>query len=485
MITVTHSQVPSNAEAIVIFYNKEGELSFHNNKIDELYSKFHESKVLSDEKDCVISSFIEIDGAMTCIVFSSVGEKKKITNNSIQRASYLGVKESLKYKCKTVAVCLFEKTNLIQQQRMVEGAFFAGYRFEKYHFEPEKEVDWTIEFVQKDGIDNLALTDGQITALNIFSARNIVNEPANNMTPEHLAQYVVENQNKGYTAEIYDAQEIKELKMDAFYSVAQGSDYQPRLIVMKYMGCPESKEIIGLIGKGLTYDSGGYSLKPSDSMRTMKADMGGAASVIATVNILAETKAKVNVVAVVAACENLISGHSYKPGDIICSMAGKYIEIDNTDAEGRLTLIDAITYALRKQNATAIVDVATLTGAAVAALGKEYTAVITNDDNMLKVLHESSEISGDKVWQLPTDENFAKMNKSQIADLKNRGGSSGGTITAGMFIGEFVEAKPWVHLDIAGPAIVDDDKIFCGSGATGVPTTLLCEFTKRYFSSHF
>lgn len=484
MITVTHSQIPTNSEAIVVFYNKEGELSFHNKKIDELYSKFHETKVLSDEKGSVISSFIEIDGVMTCIVFSAVGENKKITSNSIQRATYVGVKESLKYKPKTIAICLFEKTNLIQQQRVVEGAFFAGYRFAKYHFEPEEETDWTIQFVKKDGMDKLSLTNGEITALNIFSARNIVNEPANNMTPEHLAQYVVENQNKGYIAEIFDEQEIKNLGMGAFYAVAQGSDYQPRLIVMKYMGCPESKEIIGLIGKGLTYDSGGYSLKPSDSMRTMKADMGGAASVIAAVNILAETKAKVNVVAVVAACENLISGHSYKPGDIICSMAGKYIEIDNTDAEGRLTLIDAVTYALRKQNATTIVDVATLTGAAVAALGKEYTAIITNDDDMLKVLYESSEISGDKVWQLPTDENFASMNKSQIADLKNRGGSFGGTITAGMFIGEFVEGKPWVHLDIAGPAIVDDDKIFCGSGATGVPTTLLCEFTKKYFSSH-
>lgn len=482
MLSIKQSQNLDNAQSIVIFCTKEGKLSYCNDEIKKLYTKLTDSKILSDDKQNLISSFIELNGETRSIVFIVIDEKNKFLNHLIQRSAYLGVKESLKYNPETVAICVFDESTKIQQQKLVEGAIFATYKFNKYHLEQKEETNYTFEFVKKDGMDKEAMHIGEITAYNIFEARNIVNEPANNMTPEILADYVLKNQDKGYTVQIFDENEIQNLKMGAYYGVAKGSDKPPRLIVMKYMGAKESSEVVGLVGKGLTYDSGGYSLKTTDGMKTMKADMGGAASVIAAISTLAQIKAPVNVIAIVAACENLISGHSYKPGDILCSMAGKYIEVDNTDAEGRLTLIDAVTYAIREQKVTSVIDVATLTGAAVAAFGKEIIPVLTNCETLWQSLLESSDASGDKIWRLPADEELGKMNKSEIADLKNSGRGAG-TITAGMFIGEFVEDKPWAHLDIAGPAYVDDTKVFCTAGGTGVPTSLLCELVQRYFKN--
>ncbi len=481
MFTIKCSQDLTNTEAVIVFYTKDNNLSYHHSNIDSLFNKFRETKALSDDKYCVLSSYIAIDNYITCIIFVGLGDIEKCTNKIIQRASYLGVKESLKYKINSISICLFENITSSQQQKVVEGALFANYNFDKYHLEQKEKKEFTIELVKTGDLDKKAIEIGKITALNIFEARNIVNEPANNMTPIDLAEYVLQNQNKGYTAEIFDENKIKEFKMNAFYAVAQGSCNPPKLIVMKYNGCPENKEVIGLIGKGLTYDSGGYSLKPSNGMKTMKADMGGAGSVIAAMSTLAQIKASVNVVAIVPACENLISDRAYKPGDIIQSMSGKYIEVDNADAEGRLTIIDAITYAICEHNVTTIIDVATLTGGAVVAFGKEYNITMTNNERLWDLVSQSSDISGDKVWRLPIDENLGKENKSKIADLKNSAGCAG-TITAGMFIGEFVEEKPWVHFDIAGPAYVDDDNIFCGSGATGVPTSLLCELIQKYFN---
>ncbi|MGV2643309.1 leucyl aminopeptidase, partial [Clostridium perfringens] len=285
----------------------------------------------------------------------------------------------------------------------------------------------------------------------------------NNMYPETLAKEVKNIGSKyGFEVEVFDENQIEELKMESFLSVGKGSDNLPRLIVMRYFGDKDNMDQrLALVGKGLTYDSGGYSLKTNAGMVTMKADMGGAASVIGAISAIAKRNLKINVIAVVAACENLISGHAYKPGDIIGSMAGKTIEILNTDAEGRLTLIDAVTYAIEKEKASEIIDVATLTGAAVVSLGEDVTAVITNKDEFYGELREASYEAGEKVWQMPSFEDYGKLIKSNIADLKNIGGKYAGTITAGLFIGEFVQNKPWLHLDIAGPAFSEKKGDYC------------------------
>ena len=244
--------------------------------------------------------------------------------------------------------------------------------------------------------------------------------------------------------------------MEAFYNVAKGSSKEPKLIVMRYFGDKDNKEtVLGLVGKGLTYDSGGYSLKPSNSMKDMKSDMGGAASVIGAMSIIAKRGLKLNVVAVVASCENLVSGNAYKPGEVIGSMAGKTIEVDNTDAEGRLTLVDAIHYIITKENANEVIDLATLTGAALVALGETTTAVVTNNDEFYNELKSASEYTGDKMWQLPAFDDYKKL------------------------IEEFVQNKPWLHLDIAGTAWTSSNSNLGVKGGTGAPVHTLYELAKR------
>jgi leucyl aminopeptidase len=367
---------------------------------------------------------------------------------------------------------------------MVEGLRFGDYKFDKYKTDKKEQADLDI-CISGVSADKLEDTEEYIKEANNIAhatiiARNLVNEPANVLYPETLAEEVVDyGKQFGFEVEVLDEIEIDELKMDAFLSVAEGSNKSPRLIVMRYFGNEANKpEVLGFVGKGLTYDSGGYSLKPNDGMVTMKCDMGGAAAVIGAMSAIANQKLKINVVAVVAACENMISGGAYKPGDIIGSMAGKTIEVLNTDAEGRLTLVDAVHYIIEKEKASKVIDVATLTGAALVALGTTTTAVVTNNDEFYKELETASGKSGEKVWQLPSFEDYKKMLKSDIADLKNIGGRFAGTITAGLFIGEFVQGRPWLHLDIAGTAWTDADKDYYSKGGTGAGVRTLYYLAK-------
>ena len=262
--------------------------------------------------------------------------------------------------------------------------------------------------------------------------------------------------------------QCEEMGLNAFLAVGKGSDREPRFIVMEYNNDPTSTEKLGLVGKGITYDSGGYSLKPNDGMKTMFCDMGGAATVIGSIHAIASAKTKINVVGVVGACENALSGHSYKPGDIVSSLSGKTIEIDNTDAEGRVTLADSVYYAATVMKATKIIDLATLTGACLVAFGEIYTGSVTNNQEFFNKVKNAADEAGEKIWQLPIDPLFGRQNKSKVADIKNTGGRLAGTITAGMFVGEFTNNLPWVHLDIAGTAFLSSAYSYLPFGATGV-----------------
>lgn len=312
-------------------------------------------------------------------------------------------------------------------------------------------------------------------------ARTLVNEPANTMTPSALAKSAVSWAEKhGIDAEVYDLEKIKSLKMDAFLSVSKGSAETPQFIVLRYMNNPSSDEIFGLVGKGVTYDSGGLAIKPAASMASMHSDMGGSAAVLGAIGLLASKKAAVNAIAVVAACENMISGTSFKNGDIIGSMSGKHIEIVNTDAEGRLTLADAIYYAHSKENVTHIVDVATLTGAAIVALGTQITAVVSNDEKAYASLENASRDTADKIWRMPVDDELEEANHSKVADLKNATVGGAGTTTAALFLKAFTEDIPWTHLDIAGTAFGKANQ-FNPEGATGVGVELLADMVIDYF----
>jgi leucyl aminopeptidase len=300
-------------------------------------------------------------------------------------------------------------------------------------------------------------------------ARDMVNEPANRLTPQLLAARAqAMAAANGLECEVLDRDRMTQLGMGALLGVAQGSDEPPALIILSYEPAQASSaDHLGLVGKGVTFDTGGVSIKPSDGMEKMKYDMAGGAAVIAAMQAIAQLKPSIRVTGFIPAVENHVSGKAQRPGDIVTTMAGKTVEVLNTDAEGRLILIDALTYAVRA-GCTHLVDAATLTGAIVVALGHIHVGAFTNNEEFLARLQSAAKAEGERMWQLPMDEDYKDYLKSAFADLPNIGGRWGGAITAAYFIKEFVEDKPWVHLDIAGTAWLDDAKPHMAKGPTGV-----------------
>jgi len=311
--------------------------------------------------------------------------------------------------------------------------------------------------------------------------RDLVNEPSNRMTPTILADRAKKMcAEVGLKCEVYGPDEIKKMKMGAFWSVAQGSDEPPALIVMTYepAGAP-AKPVLGLVGKGITFDTGGISIKPADGMEKMKYDMAGGATMIGAMRAIAMLKPKVKVIGIVCATENMPSGKAQKPGDVQIAMSGKSIEIINTDAEGRLVLADGLHYA-RQLGCTHLVDAATLTGAVVVALGYTNAGVFANDDDMYNRFHAANGKAGEKMWRLPLDDEYKDQIRSSIADIMNSGGRWGGAVTAAMFLKEFAEDTPWIHLDIAGTAWMEEQKPWIAKGPSGIALRSLVEFVKSF-----
>ena len=311
--------------------------------------------------------------------------------------------------------------------------------------------------------------------------RDLVNEPSNRMTPTILADRAKKMcAEVGLKCEVYGADKIKEMKMGAFWSVAQGSDEPPALIVMTYepAGVP-AKPVVGLVGKGITFDTGGISIKPADGMEKMKYDMAGGATMIGAMRAIALLKPKVKVIGIVCATENMPSGKAQKPGDVQIAMSGKSIEIINTDAEGRLVLADGLHYA-KQLGCTHLVDAATLTGAVVVALGFNNAGIFANDEDMYNRIQSANKKAGEKMWRLPLDDEYKEQIRSSIADIMNTGGRWGGAITAAMFLKEFAEETPWIHLDIAGTAWMEDQKPWIAKGPSGIALRSLVEFVKGF-----
>jgi leucyl aminopeptidase len=423
------------------------------------------------------------------IVLIGLGKKEDFTLDKLRKNIAKAVKEVAKFKSKSIDLNIksfLSIRNLDEIVRTIsEAVVMADYRFDKYKSDkkPSTLEEFTIIYTEEDQLEGISrgINEGVILGQANLLTRTLVNEPANVLGPIELAEEAKKaGADCGFEVEVFDETFIKELNMQAFLEVARASINPPRLIVMRYNGNPEKKdEIVGLVGKGLTYDSGGLSLKPTTSMVSMKSDMGGAAAVIGAMTAITKLKAKINVVAVIAACENMIGSSSYRPGDIIGSMGGKTIEVLNTDAEGRLTLADAVSYVIEKEQATKVVDIATLTGAVLTALGTTATGVVTNNDFFYNRLEQASKICDEKVWRLPSFEEYKELIKSDIADLKNIGGPKAGTITAGLFIGEFVQDKPWLHLDIAGTSWTEKDSDYDSKGGTGAGARLLYHLIKQ------
>lgn len=388
---------------------------------------------------------------------------------------------------KLVANKEFEFTLNLNKEEItaaIEGLFHGLYTFDKYKSDrkekPELVVHINGDFSEEEFLD--AVAEAEDIMRSVYFARDLVNERAEHLYPETLANEAKDKlEPVGVDVTIYDEKQCEEMGLNAFLTVGRASVKKPRLIVMKYMNNPESEEVIGLVGKGVTYDTGGYSLKPSTSMDTMNCDMGGAATVIGAIHLIAQRQVKANVVAVVAACENMVGGAAYKPGDVIYSLSGKTIEVDNTDAEGRITLADSVYYTTKELKVTKLIDVATLTGACVVSLGEYYTGSITNNQQFFDQLKEAAKLAGERIWQMPVDNSYRALNKSKVADIKNTGGRYGGMITAGLFIENFLADKniPWIHLDIAGTAYLSKPEKYLPSGATGIHVQTLYKLIKN------
>jgi leucyl aminopeptidase len=351
----------------------------------------------------------------------------------------------------------------------VEGAVLADLENDRYKTDPKKNEKHVDSFAVLGG-SQAAVERGRILAEAQNFTRDLANEPANVLTPTLLAERAKQMASEfGLECEVLDQDRMRQLGMGALLGVAQGSAEPPALIVIRYQPAttPASKDHLGLIGKGVTFDTGGISIKPSDGMEKMRYDMAGGAAVLGAMRAIAQLKPPIPVTALVPTVENMPGSKAQRPGDIVKSLSGKTIEVLNTDAEGRLILIDALTYA-RRLGCTHLVDAATLTGAIVVALGNVNIGAFTNNEAFLNKFLAAAKAEGEKTWQLPMDEEYKELLKSNFADLHNIGGRSGGSITAAWFIRDFVDDTPWIHLDIAGTAWLDDAKPHMAKGATGV-----------------
>jgi leucyl aminopeptidase len=420
------------------------------------------------------------------LLLISGGAAKKFTTYDLRRVAGAAVRTLKSRGIRSFA--FIAPTGIPAEEAVraiVEGALVGNFDPDYYRSDRKDQKIDALTILASGNTDLAALEkaaqEAQIIGESQNFTRDLVNEPSNRMTPTILADRAKKMcQEVGLKCEVYGADKIKELKMGAFWGVAQGSDEPPALIVMKYEPSGAlANPVLGLVGKGITFDTGGISIKPADGMEKMKYDMAGGATMIGAMRAIALLKPKVKVIGIVCATENMPSGRAQKPGDVQIAMSGKSIEIINTDAEGRLVLADGLFYA-RQLGCTHLVDAATLTGAVVVALGYANAGIFANDDTMYERFHKANGEAGEKMWRLPLDDEYKENIKSSIADIVNSGGRWGGAINAAMFLKEFAEDTPWIHLDIAGTAWMEDQKPWIAKGPSGIALRSLVQFVKDF-----
>jgi leucyl aminopeptidase len=428
------------------------------------------------------------------LLIVGMGKQAKVTVHGMRSAAGTAIRFTKPRGIRELALALPELEALSASGSVcaaVEGALVGDFDPDTYRSDRKDQSVESFALVAAAGADKAALkaafAEGVIVGESQNLTRSMVNEPGNKLTPTILGQRAAAMAAEvGLKAEVYSTEKLHELKMGSFWSVSQGSAEPPALIVLRYepQGVKDGP-VLGLVGKGITFDTGGISIKPSDKMELMKYDMAGGAAMIGAMRAIALLKPKVRVIAVVCAAENMPSGTAQKPGDVQTAMPfsadkpGKTIEVINTDAEGRMVLADGLTYA-RQLGATHLIDAATLTGACVVALGMVNAGAFSNDDDTYAKFDAALAASGEKFWRLPLGEEYAEMIKSDIGDIKNTGGRYGGAITAAEFLKVFVDETPWIHLDIAGLAWVEDSRPYIAKGPSGVAVRSILEWVRSY-----
>jgi leucyl aminopeptidase len=408
------------------------------------------------------------------LVIVGAGAADKFNPNELRKVTAAAVRVLKSKKARDLTLNLpaeYDSPEFVRAA--VEGAILGDFEPDQLKTDPKKletRVDqFTVAIAASSARHQSAFDMGRVIAESQNFTRELVNEPANRLPPLKLAEQAQKMASEvGLDCEVLGQDQMKQLGMGSLLGVAQGSAEPPALIIMRYK--PEKASTgdhLGLIGKGVTFDTGGVSIKPADGMEKMKYDMAGGAAVIGAMRAIAQLKPGVQITALIPAVENMVSDRAQRPGDIVTSLNGKTVEVLNTDAEGRLILIDAITYAIR-QGCTHLVDAATLTGAIAVALGHIHMGAFTSDEGFLGKVMSAAKSEGERMWHMPLDDDYKDYLKSAFADLPNIGGRYGGAVTAAMFLKEFTEGKPWVHLDIAGTAWLDDAKPFSAKGPTGV-----------------
>ena len=418
------------------------------------------------------------EGETLAVVLVGLGDKEKAAVDDYRKAAFQIVRHAANRGASSAALAIPGAKCTLRSRHIGEGAALAGYRFEKYHTKDEEDRFAVPEVVfvldgQAEGLEN-----GRVIALGQCYARDLANEPGNVINPETFEKIARDlAAEKGFSCTVIQAPELKEKGMNALLSVGQGSATQPRLIHLTYTPKAEPKCTMALVGKGITFDSGGLSLKPADSMVTMKGDKTGACVVLGAVKAAAELALPVKIHVIVGAAENMPSGGSYRPDDVIRAYNGKTIEVNNTDAEGRLTLADALAYACELKP-DAIIDIATLTGACAVALGEDTAGLFTNDDEFADKFLDTAKRTGERFWKMPMDDDRLRDKlKSPIADMVNSAGRYGGAITAAMFLEKFVDEEiSWIHLDIAATDFAKDAYSYYTKGATGYGMRSIASF---------
>ena len=394
------------------------------------------------------------------------GKKDDFTSDKLREVVAKSIKKAMQIEAKTIAFA-FDGVAFDYSEQLTMGIYIGDYLFDKYKSEKK---DKHVKVVYISANEEIVRKAEKISMAMSF-ARNLANEPAQFATPVELASIACDF---GLETKIYNKEECEQMGMGAFLAVAQGSSREPRFIHMKYT-CDNPKKRIAIIGKGITFDSGGLDIKPASSMLTMKDDMSAAACVLGVMSVIREFAPQVEVHGIIAACENMPGNNAYKPGDILTAKNGKTIEVDNTDAEGRLTLADALCYAC-ELNVDEVIDLATLTGACMVALGTKAAGIMGNDEDLIKNLISSADKNGEKYWQLPLWDEYFDSLKSDIADMKNTGSRWGGASTAGVFLQKFVKDVKWAHIDIAGTAFLEKPQKEFIAGATGAGVRTLLSY---------